>query len=132
MTDIQKALSVEIFERISRRIIDRFAYVTDKEAYGKPEHWSPLREINGRLVGDCEDFCISIAEACDEAGVPAKDMTLHLVAIERSPSTPKPVTIDLNRRSAVSESSIDFSSRSPFAARERPRRVVSRSSSRMR
>ena len=85
MSDTRKASSVAIFETVAKSIIDRFAYVTDKQAFGQLDLWKPCREVGGRLVGDCEDFCITIAEACDAQGVPAEDLTLYLVAIEREP-----------------------------------------------
>lgn len=85
MSDIQTPSSVELFREIADAVIARFVYVTDGKQYGMPEHWRPLREVNGKLAGDCEDFCITIAERCDAAGVPASDLTLHLVQIERAP-----------------------------------------------
>lgn len=85
MSNTQKASSVAIFERVARRVIARFAYLADSKAYGETDLWRPCREVNDRLVGDCEDFCITIAEECDRAGVPAEDLTLYLVAVERSP-----------------------------------------------
>jgi predicted transglutaminase-like cysteine proteinase len=73
------------FREIVLEISDRFEYRTDSRLHKQQEFWTELVEENGKLLGDCEDYCLTIANRCVEAGVPLEALTLHLVAMGRSP-----------------------------------------------
>lgn len=75
----------ERFRAIVEDINERYEYRTDAELYGKPEWWAELKEVEGSLQGDCEDYCITIANRAIAADVPASSLTLHLVATHRQP-----------------------------------------------
>lgn len=85
MSESQTRPSAAIFGEIADEILSRFVYVSDQKQYGKLEHWDELREVGGKLAGDCEDAAVTIANRAHEAGVPLGDMTIHLVQVERSP-----------------------------------------------
>lgn len=74
-----------VFQGIVNDINRRYVYRTDQDLYRRKEHWDDLKEINGRLYGDCEDYCITIANRAIEAGVPLEDLRLHLVAMGGKP-----------------------------------------------
>jgi predicted transglutaminase-like cysteine proteinase len=38
----------------------RFVYKLDSEQFGFNEVWLGLQDVNGKLVGDCEDYAISV------------------------------------------------------------------------
>jgi predicted transglutaminase-like cysteine proteinase len=73
------------FAEIVNAINERYEYRTDQELYGKPEWWTELKEVDGLLLGDCEDYCITIANQAIESGIPRDKLYLHLVAINRKP-----------------------------------------------
>lgn len=78
--------SAEIFERVSAGVISRFVYVSDQKQYGKLEHWNDLQEVaNGKLAGDCEDFCITLVNRSVAIGANLDDFTLYLVAVKGGP-----------------------------------------------
>lgn len=41
-------------------INSKFVYKTDKEQFGVEELWTGLQETDGKLVGDCEDYAITL------------------------------------------------------------------------
>lgn len=43
-----------------------FVYKTDKEQYGFNEVWLPLQNVNGKLVGDCESYAITLKNEIKE------------------------------------------------------------------
>jgi hypothetical protein len=44
----------------------RFSYTSDQNIFGIFDHWSVMREQNGKMYGDCDDFALtSIWKACD-------------------------------------------------------------------
>jgi predicted transglutaminase-like cysteine proteinase len=73
------------FKEIVNDINEVYEYKTDQELYGKPEWWSDLKDVDGKLLGDCEDYCITIANRAAKAGISLSDMTLHLVATQNKP-----------------------------------------------
>lgn len=76
---------LSVFKEIVKDINSRFVYKTDMELYGRIELWNELKEIDGKLYGDCEDHSISVANRCIEAGIPPKDLSIHLVATRNVP-----------------------------------------------
>lgn len=38
----------------------RFQYKYDKDQYGRREYWNIMQEKNGPLVGDCEDYSLTL------------------------------------------------------------------------
>ncbi len=43
-----------------QEINKRFIYATDKDLTGFSEAWLGLQEIDGKLMGDCEDYAITL------------------------------------------------------------------------
>ena len=39
---------------------ERFEYKLDSEQFGFSEVWLGLQEVDGKLVGDCEDYAITV------------------------------------------------------------------------
>ena len=46
--------------RTYQEIIEKYRYSSDSELYGVTELWTGLKEVDGKLYGDCEDFCIEL------------------------------------------------------------------------
>lgn len=83
MSDTQKQQYARDFKAIVEAIAERFVYVSDKKQYGKLEYWNDLQEVaGGKLAGDCEDFCITVANRAVQAGIPLGELTLHLVSVK--------------------------------------------------
>ena len=38
----------------------RFQYKYDKDQYGRKEHWTIMQQPEGPLVGDCEDYSLTL------------------------------------------------------------------------
>lgn len=74
-----------VFKNIVAEVAGAFEYKTDLELYGKPEWWAELKDVGDLLQGDCEDFCITVANRCMDNGIPAQDLVLHLVATRHKP-----------------------------------------------
>lgn len=72
-----------LFQQIVTAINGEFAYRSDETVYGKAEHWSDLKRDGDKLVGDCEDYCLTIANRAIAAGIPPGELALHLVATKR-------------------------------------------------
>lgn len=43
-----------------REVNKRFIYKLDKEQFGVNELWTGLQDVDGELVGDCEDYAITL------------------------------------------------------------------------
>ena len=39
---------------------NKFIYESDLHQYGVKEYWDELEEVDGRLVGDCESYAITV------------------------------------------------------------------------
>lgn len=78
-----------VFESIVQDINSKYSpdstYRTDMELHGVEEYWSELQEIDGRLYGDCDSYCITIANRAIREGIPASDLKFHLVGTGRKP-----------------------------------------------
>lgn len=62
-------------EAVHRRVFQIFEYKTDKDKYGKLEHWMDTAELQealkrGRLVGDCDDFALACRHLLWKEGIP--------------------------------------------------------------
>lgn len=76
---------LNVFEEIVNEVNAVFVYKTDKKLYGVEEYWGELKEVDGKLYGDCEDHSFTIANRSIEAGIPSEDLAIHLVALDRLP-----------------------------------------------
>ncbi|MGH1470175.1 MAG: transglutaminase-like cysteine peptidase [Cellvibrionaceae bacterium] len=76
---------LDLFRQITIEINDLFEYRTDRELYGKDEWWTDLKPVGDKLLGDCEDYCITIANKCLDSGIPRDSLVLHLVATRKHP-----------------------------------------------
>lgn len=38
----------------------RFQYKYDKDQYGRKEHWTIMQQDSGPLIGDCEDYSLTL------------------------------------------------------------------------
>lgn len=47
-------------------INSKFVYKTDKEQFGVEELWTGLQEVDDKLVGDCEDYAITLKNNVEE------------------------------------------------------------------
>lgn len=64
---------------IHRETLTRFTHMPDLVQYGVVEYWAIFRD--GPIVGDCEDYALSLHHRLLQEGVPA-----HLVITERGGS----------------------------------------------
>lgn len=78
------AICIGLFKKTVDTTFQNYEYMDDLENYGVPEKWAPLREKNGKLVGDCEDCVITLTNALVKAGLPADNITLYLALPENS------------------------------------------------
>ncbi|MEM9999925.1 MAG: transglutaminase-like cysteine peptidase [Pseudomonadota bacterium] len=65
-----------LVQRINTSVNAQIRYAADTETVGQLDHWSMPAETIERGAGDCEDFAILKMAALEEAGVPAKSMSV--------------------------------------------------------
>lgn len=80
-----RALFESIVQDINSKFSPKRTYRTDMELYGVEEYWAELQEIDGRLYGDCDSYCITIANRAIREGIPAADLKFHVVGKGRKP-----------------------------------------------
>lgn len=49
-------------EAINRWVNRNIAFGSDRDVYGRADHWAPAAETFRRGIGDCEDFAIAKME----------------------------------------------------------------------
>jgi predicted transglutaminase-like cysteine proteinase len=59
---------------VNRRVNALVRYTSDRELYGRADHWATLSETVRNAAGDCEDYAIAKMWMLNALGVPLADM----------------------------------------------------------
>lgn len=58
----------ETLEEKHRLLYDKFVWGSDQDVFHKVDHWAFPVEVNGVLMGDCDDFALRINTQMKAAG----------------------------------------------------------------
>jgi len=76
---VQGSQTLNFANKIHKDVLSCFTYVSDKEQYGKIEHWTSHAVAvteNKEFSGDCDDFALTCAELLIKGGVPKNEVSI--------------------------------------------------------
>ena len=78
LNELSRAPLAERVDHINK-VVNRVAYVEDRDSYGKSDYWATPKETATRGVADCEDYAIAKYALLKAVGVPENMLRVAIV-----------------------------------------------------
>lgn len=102
--DLQGLPAEETIRRVNAEVNSRIRYVSDRDAFGKRDHWAGPAETLRRASGDCEDFAILKMWILHQLGFELDDMHIVVVRNRRLSSDHAILSVHANGKDLILDS----------------------------